>query len=90
MRNELLAIDGCKQSFNAAKEHFGRLSKYGTLSEKEQKRDKLRKKTRFCLNEHKKLDGRKSNERERKKQLDKASKTLERSPVQPTALFRSA
>uniref|UniRef100_UPI003F6A2074 transposase n=1 Tax=Methylophaga sp. TaxID=2024840 RepID=UPI003F6A2074 len=70
--NELLAIDGCKMSSNAAKEHSG------TLSELEQKREKLRKRIRHCLTEHKKLDGRKPNERERKKQLEKASKTLEK------------
>nr|WP_243760664.1 IS1182 family transposase [Aestuariicella hydrocarbonica] len=70
--NELLAIDGCKISSNAAKEHSG------TLSELEQKRDKLSKKIRYCLKEHKKLDGRKPNDRERKKQLEKASKTLEK------------
>lgn len=70
--NELFAIDGCKISSNAAKEHSG------TLSELEQKRDKLSKKIRYCLKEHKKLDGRKPNERERKKQLEKASKTLEK------------
>jgi len=70
--HELLAIDGCKMSSNAAKEHSG------TLSEMEQKRDKLRKRIRYCLKEHKKLDGRKPNEKERKKQLEKASKTLEK------------
>ena len=70
--NELFAIDGCKMASNAAKEHSGK------LKELDQKRRKLRKKIRACLKEHKKLDGRKPNERERKKQLDQASKTLEK------------
>lgn len=68
--NELLAIDGCKMSSNAAKEYSG------TLAELEQKRDKLRKRIRYCLAEHKKLDGRKPDERERKKQTAKAVHTL--------------
>lgn len=70
--NKLFAIDGCKMSSNAAKEHSG------TLSELTQKREKLRKKIRHSLKEHKRLDGRKPNERERKKQLKKAADTLEK------------
>ncbi|BFM19038.1 transposase [Gilvimarinus japonicus] len=68
--NELFAIDGCKMSSNAAKEHSG------TLPELETKRDKIQRKIRACLKEHKKLDGRKPAERERKKQLESASVTL--------------
>lgn len=70
--HELFAIDGCKMSSNAAKEHSG------TLSELDQKRKKLRKKIRRCLNEHGKLDGRKPSDQERKKQLAKAANTLEK------------
>jgi|TARA_R100000687_G_scaffold14797_1_gene11491 transposase len=70
--NELFAIDGCKMSSNAAKEHSG------TLEELSQKRDKIKRKIRTCLKEHKKLDGRKPNERDRKRQLQKASDTLSR------------
>ena len=70
--NKLFAIDGCKMSSNAAKEHSG------TLGELSQKRTKLRKKIRQCLKEHKKLDGRRADERERKKQLAKAAGTLEK------------
>ena len=69
--NELFAIDGCKMSSNAAKEHSG------TLSELEQKRDKINSKIRLCLKEHKKLDGRKPSERDRKKQLEQAATTLQ-------------
>jgi transposase len=69
---ELFAIDGCKMPSNAAKEHSG------TLDELTQKRDKIRKKIRSCLKEHKKLDGRKPQERDRKQQLAKASDTLQK------------
>ncbi len=68
--HELLAIDGCKMSSNAAKEHSG------TLNELEQKRDKISRKIRACIKEHRKLDARKPSERERKKQLEKAANTL--------------
>lgn len=68
--NELFAIDGCKMSSNAAKEHSG------TLEELTQKRDKINRKIRSCLKEHRKLDGRKPTERDRKRQLQQASDTL--------------
>ena len=70
--NELFAIDGCKISSNAAKEHSG------ILDELAQKRDKIKRKIRTCLKEHKKLDGRKSRERDRKEQLAKATETLQK------------
>lgn len=69
---ELFAIDGCKMPSNAAKEHSG------TLDELSQKREKIRKKIRTCLKEHKKLDGRKPTERDRKQQLAKATDTLQK------------
>lgn len=69
---ELFAIDGCKMPSNAAKEHSG------TLDELAQKREKIRKKIRTCLKEHKKLDGRKPAERDRKQQLAKATDTLQK------------
>src|SRR5690625_2890323 len=68
--HEMFAIDGCKMSSNAAKEYSG------TLNELSQKRDKIKRKIRTCLTEHKKLDGRKPGERDRKRQLQKASDTL--------------
>ena len=70
--NKLFAIDGCKMSSNAAKEHSG------TLKELQEKSQKLRKKVRQCLKEHKKLDGRKPQERERKQRLQQAADTLEK------------
>lgn len=68
--NELFAIDGCKMSSNAAKEHSG------TFEELEQKSKKIRRQIRVCLKEHKKLDGRKPSDRDRKKQLAQATDTL--------------
>ena len=41
-------------------------------------RDKIRKKIRTCLKEHKKLDGRKPAELDRKQQLAKATDTLQK------------
>jgi transposase len=68
--NELFAIDGCKMPSNASKAHSG------TFKELGQKREKIRKKIRHCLKEHKKLDGRKPAERERKQRLAQAADTL--------------
>lgn len=68
--NELFAIDGCKMPSNASKEHSG------TFKELEQKQAKIRKKIRHCIKEHKKLDGRKPAERERKQRLAQATDTL--------------
>lgn len=70
--NALFAIDGCKMSSNASKEHSG------TFAELEQKRQKLRKRIRQCLTEHKQLDGRKRDERDRKRQVAQAAQTLEK------------
>ncbi|MFC4876645.1 IS1182 family transposase [Microbulbifer halophilus] len=70
--NELFAIDGCKMPSDASKEHSG------TFKELEQKRDKIQKKIRYCIEEHKRLDGRKPKERDRKKQLAQASETLQK------------
>lgn len=68
--NELFAIDGCEMSSNAAKENSG------TLSELEQKRDKLNKQIKYCLKQHKKLDRRRSDEREQSKRLIQTVNTL--------------
>lgn len=70
--HELLAIDGCKMSSNAAKEHSG------TIAELTQKRDKIKKKINHCLKEHKRLDGRKPDQRARKEQLDKACDSMQK------------
>jgi len=70
--NELLAIDGCKMSSNAAKEHSG------TLSELSEKREKIRKKIQSCLREHQKLDSRKPSEKERKQRLEQSADTLKK------------
>ena len=70
--NELFAIDGCKMPSNASKEHSG------TLDELRHKRSKIQKQIRHCLKEHKKLDGRKPRERERKRKLEQSAQTLEK------------
>lgn len=69
---ELFAIDGCKMPSNAAKEHSG------TLDELSHKRERIRKKIHTCLKEHKKLDGRKPADRDRKQQLARATDTLQK------------
>lgn len=68
----LLAIDGCKMSSNAAKEHSG------TLAELSQKRDKIRQRIRHCMKQHKQLDKRKPRERERKERLEKTLDSLDK------------
>ena len=70
--NELFAIDGCKMSSNAAKEWSG------TFSELEQKREKIQRQIQHCMKEHKKLDRRRSDERERAKRLDQMCNTLDK------------
>lgn len=70
--NELFAIDGCKMSSNASKEHSG------TFAELDKKRKKIKRRIRQCLKEHQRLDGRKPQERDRKKQLAQESATLEK------------
>lgn len=70
--HELLAIDGCKMPSNAAKEHSG------TLDELSQKRDKIRRRIRACMKEHKTLDKRKPRERERKERLEQTLESLDK------------
>lgn len=70
--HELLAIDGCKMSSNAAKEHSG------TLDELKQKREKIRKRIQHCMKEHKTLDKRKPRERERKERVEKQLASLDK------------
>lgn len=68
--HELIAIDGCKMSSNAAKEHSGTLDELGA------KRDKIQRQIKQCMKEHKRLDKRKPRERERKEQLEQSIDTL--------------
>lgn len=70
--HELFAIDGCKMSSNASKSHSG------TFKELEQKRDKIRKRIRKSIAEHKRLDGRKLEERDYKKKLAKEIESLDK------------
>ena len=82
--HELLAIDGCKMSSNAAKEHSG------TLAELEQKSRKLRKQIRHHLKEHQRLDARKPQEKERKQRAAQAAATLEKQHKRITDFLKTA
>lgn len=70
--NELFAIDGCKLPSNASKEWSG------TLDELKQKRDKIKKKIRHCIKEHKKLDRRRSDAKARSQRLEQSIDTLDK------------
>ena len=67
---ELFALDGCKMSSNAAKEWSG------TFKELEQKRDKIQRRIRYYISEHKKLDSNDSREDERWQRTQQAIETL--------------
>ncbi len=70
--NELFAIDGCKMPSDASKEWSG------TTRELEQKQKKIKRQVRYCIKEHKKLDRRRSDEKERAKRLEKMIGTLDK------------
>ena len=70
--HELIAIDGCKISSNAAKEHSG------TFDELARKRDKIQQQIKACMKEHKSLDRRRKGESDRKDQLEKTIDTLDK------------
>ncbi|WP_425557233.1 transposase, partial [Halioxenophilus aromaticivorans] len=70
--HELIAIDGCKISSNAAKEHSG------TFDELARKRDKIQQQIKACMKEHKSLDRRRKGEGDRKDQLEKTLGTLDK------------
>lgn len=82
--NELFAIDGCKMPSNAAKEWSG------TFSELEQKREKIQRQVRHCMKEHKKLDRRRSDERERAKRLDQMCNTLDKASEKIERFLKTA
>jgi len=68
--NELFAIDGCKQSSNAAKEWSG------TFKELEEKRTKIKRQIKYHLEEHKQLDKNNSHDEKRFKRAIQAIETL--------------
>lgn len=70
--NELFATDGCKMSSDAAKEWSG------TFDELKQKRDKLKKQIKHCIQEHKTTDKRFSDGKERARRLEQKQITLEK------------
>ena len=69
--HDLIAIDGCKISSNAAKEHSG------TIKELKRKRDKIQKHIRHCMTEHQRLDKRKKGDQAHKEKLEKTLEKLE-------------
>ena len=70
--NELFAIDGCKMSSNAAKEHSG------TFKELNEKQQKLRRQIEYHLKEHQRLDKQESKNTERIKRTEQAIETLDK------------
>lgn len=70
--NELFAIDGCKMSSNAAKEHSG------TFKELNEKQQKLRRQIQYHLKEHERLDKQESKNEERMKRTEQAIATLDK------------
>ena len=68
--NELFAIDGCKMSSNAAKEHSG------TFKELEAKRDKIKQQIGYHIKEQKRLDKYDTLDDDRKKRTAKTIDTL--------------
>lgn len=68
--NELIAVDGCKMSSNAAKEWSG------TFGELEQKRDKIKRQIDYLLNEHRRLDQNDTREDARRQRTEQTIETL--------------
>jgi len=68
--NSLFATDGCKMPSNAAKEWSG------TFDELKQKSDKLRKQIKHCIKEHKAVDKRSVDGKERARRLEQKKETL--------------
>ena len=82
--NELFAIDGCKMPSNAAKEYSGKLK---TL---EEKRDKIKKRIRHQLKEHKRLDACHHCDEERHKRNQNKIDTPEVSYAKLDAFLKAA
>src|SRR5690554_2218334 len=67
---ELFATDGCKMPSNAAKEWSG------TFKELKEKRDKIRRQIKRCIQEHRTTDKRTSDGKERARRLLQKAETL--------------
>jgi transposase len=77
--NELFAIDGCKMSSNAAKEHSGTFKEHsGTFKELGEKQQKLRRQIQYHLKEHERLDKQESKNEARLKRTEQAIETLDK------------
>jgi transposase len=69
--HELFAIDGCKMSSNASKEHSG------TFQELEHKREKIRHRIQSQLKEHQKFDKHETRDDARLKRIEQTIESLE-------------
>jgi transposase len=81
---ELFAIDGCKMSSSAAKEHSG------TLKELEEKRKKLKRQIRKHTKEHKLQDKHESRDEERVKRNKQTIETLNKAHDKIAAFLKQA
>ncbi len=61
----------------------------GTFSELEQKRQKIKRQIKYCIKEHKKLDRRRSDEKERAKRLDQMINTLDKASAKIDQFLKS-
>jgi transposase len=82
--NELFAIDGCKQSSNAAKEWSG------TFKELEEKRQKIKRQIKYHLDEQQKPDKNNANDDERIKRATQAVETLSKASDKIECFLKSS
>ena len=81
--NELIAIDGCKMSFDASKEWSG------TFKELEQKRDKIRRQIKHHMSEHQKYDKYETRDDARIKRTEQTIDTLNRASERINQFLKS-
>lgn len=82
--NELLAIDGCKMSSDAAKEWSG------TLKELDDKRAKIKRQIQHHLREHARLDQQTSREDERLQRIKQTIETLDQAHERIDTFLKTA
>ena len=81
---ELFAIDGCKMSSNAAKEHSG------TFKELEEKRKKLKRQIRKKMKEHRQIDKKDEQNEQRIKRTKQTIDTLNKAHDKVDAFLKQA
>ena len=82
--NELFAIDGCKQSSDAAKEWSG------TFKELEEKRAKIKRQIQYHLNEHQNFDKNNCQDEERIQRAEQAIETLNKAADKIDVFLKSS